>query len=151
MLETRIARQQSASGRYVRWSLPFPSLVLIMSTAGNRWVRCDQASIKARRGADLPSRSVFFLSQFLTSMLWVGVAERHGRRVVLFSSLLGTAVSLSLFGTSKNLKFAIVVRLAQGLFNGSSFSCSTESKQLSNLRRSGRCCEGRSAEHRRSY
>lgn len=38
-------------------------------------------------------RSTFFLSQFLTSLLWVSVAERHGRRAVLFSSLLGNVSS----------------------------------------------------------
>ncbi|KDE03849.1 hypothetical protein MVLG_05672 [Microbotryum lychnidis-dioicae p1A1 Lamole] len=62
--------------------------------------------------------SVFFLSQFLTSLLWVSVAEKHGRRAVLFTSLLGNGVTLMLFGTSKNLGTAISVRLGMGLFNG---------------------------------
>ncbi|KAI5479840.1 major facilitator superfamily protein [Pseudohyphozyma bogoriensis] len=62
--------------------------------------------------------SVFFLSQFLTSLLWVSVAEKHGRRAVLFASLLGNALSLVAFGTSKNLGTAICVRLTMGLFNG---------------------------------
>ncbi|KAL8292602.1 hypothetical protein RQP46_001214 [Phenoliferia psychrophenolica] len=62
--------------------------------------------------------SVFFLSQFLTSLLWVSVAEKHGRRAVLFSSLLGNAVTLALFGTSKNLGTALSCRLAMGIFNG---------------------------------
>ncbi|KAM0750505.1 hypothetical protein T439DRAFT_289689 [Meredithblackwellia eburnea MCA 4105] len=61
---------------------------------------------------------VFFLSQFLTSLLWVSVAEKHGRRAVLFSSLLGNAVTLALFGTSKNLGSAICIRLGMGVFNG---------------------------------
>jgi len=61
---------------------------------------------------------MFFLSQFLTSLLWVSVANKHGRRVVLFSSLLGNGLSLMAFGTSKNLKSAIATRLAMGLFNG---------------------------------
>ncbi len=61
---------------------------------------------------------MFFLSQFLTSLLWVSVANKHGRRIVLFSSLLGNGLSLMAFGTSKNVKTAITTRLAMGLFNG---------------------------------
>ncbi|SCV73276.1 BQ2448_7202 [Microbotryum intermedium] len=67
--------------------------------------------------------SVFFLSQFLTSLLWVSVAEKHGRRAVLFTSLLGNGVTLMLFGTSKNLGTAISVRLGMGLFNGKFTRC----------------------------
>lgn len=63
--------------------------------------------------------SMFFLAQFLTSLLWVSIAERHGRRAVLFASLFGNAVSLMLFGTSKNLGSAICIRLGQGIFSGS--------------------------------
>ncbi|GAA5910999.1 hypothetical protein JCM6882_006744 [Rhodosporidiobolus microsporus] len=62
--------------------------------------------------------SVFFLSQFLTAMIWVGVADKHGRRAVLCASLVGNALSVIAFGTSKNLGTAITTRLALGLFNG---------------------------------
>ncbi|CAD6887054.1 unnamed protein product [Tilletia controversa] len=62
--------------------------------------------------------AVFFFAQFLTSMLWASVANKHGRKVVLLVSLLGNCATLILFGTSKNLKTAILVRLTQGLFNG---------------------------------
>ncbi|KAK0556466.1 hypothetical protein OC846_001163 [Tilletia horrida] len=62
--------------------------------------------------------AVFFFAQFLTSMLWASVANKHGRRVVLFTSLIGNCISLILFGTSTNLRMAIAVRLTQGLFNG---------------------------------
>lgn len=62
--------------------------------------------------------SVFFLSQFLTSLLWSNVSNKHGRRVVLFSSLLGNAITLLLFGSSTTLGMAICARLGQGVFNG---------------------------------
>ncbi|KAH9462374.1 hypothetical protein Pst134EB_006270 [Puccinia striiformis f. sp. tritici] len=62
--------------------------------------------------------SVFFLSQFLTSLLWSNVSNKHGRRVVLFSSLLGNAITLILFGSSTSLGMAICARLGQGIFNG---------------------------------
>lgn len=62
--------------------------------------------------------SAFFFAQFLTSLLWASAAEKHGRRAVLLVSLAGNAISLVLFGMSTNLKMALSVRLAQGLFNG---------------------------------
>lgn len=62
--------------------------------------------------------SVFFFAQFLTSLLWASIADRYGRKMVLLASLLGNAATLCLFGASTNLKMALTVRLAQGLFNG---------------------------------
>ncbi|KAJ9099285.1 hypothetical protein QFC21_004166 [Naganishia friedmannii] len=62
--------------------------------------------------------SVFFVTQFLTSVLWSQVADKYGRRAVLFSSLLGGAIFLMLFGMSKSLAIAILIRLAQGIFGG---------------------------------
>ncbi|PWN53900.1 major facilitator superfamily MFS-1 [Violaceomyces palustris] len=62
--------------------------------------------------------SVFFFAQFLTSLLWASVAEKRGRRFVLMVSLVGNAASLVLFGMATNLPTAIMIRLAQGLFNG---------------------------------
>lgn len=62
--------------------------------------------------------AVFFLSQFLTAMIWVSVAEKHGRRAVLCASLLGNGLTVMAFGTSRNLGTAICTRLAMGLFNG---------------------------------
>ncbi|KAF8758652.1 Major Facilitator [Rhizoctonia solani] len=62
--------------------------------------------------------SVFFISQFLTSLLWSSLAERFGRRVVLVSSLLGSGFTCIAFGMSKSFKFAVFVRLLQGAFGG---------------------------------
>ncbi|KAG2059734.1 hypothetical protein BDR06DRAFT_905245 [Suillus hirtellus] len=62
--------------------------------------------------------SAFFLTQFLTSLLWATAADRHGRRLVLTLSLLGSAVTVLLFGTCTSLRQAITVRLLQGIFAG---------------------------------
>ncbi|KAI0056222.1 major facilitator superfamily MFS-1 [Artomyces pyxidatus] len=62
--------------------------------------------------------ATFFLTQFLTSLLWATVADRHGQRLVLFISLLGGSLTCALFGTSKSLKQAVVIRLMQGVFAG---------------------------------
>ncbi|RDX45232.1 major facilitator superfamily MFS-1 [Lentinus brumalis] len=62
--------------------------------------------------------STFFLTQFLTSLLWATVAAKHGPRVVLTISLLGSAVTCCLFGTSTSIQQAIAIRLMQGVFAG---------------------------------
>ncbi len=54
----------------------------------------------------------------MTSLLWATVAETYGKRVVLFISLFGSAVTCSIFGTSTSLKQAITTRLLQGVFAG---------------------------------
>ncbi|KAG9085326.1 hypothetical protein FS749_004530, partial [Ceratobasidium sp. UAMH 11750] len=62
--------------------------------------------------------SVFFITQFITSLLWATIADKHGRRAVLFVSLLGNALTCTFFGFATNLPQAILIRLAQGVFNG---------------------------------
>ncbi|KAF9653498.1 major facilitator superfamily MFS-1 [Thelephora ganbajun] len=62
--------------------------------------------------------SSFFLTQFVTSLLWATVAEKHGQRIVLLISLIGTAVTCFLFGTSTSMNEALVIRLLQGTFAG---------------------------------
>ncbi|PKI84356.1 hypothetical protein MVES1_001715 [Malassezia vespertilionis] len=62
--------------------------------------------------------SAFFLAQFLTSLLWTSAAEKRGRRNVLQISLVGSTVSLLLYGVAPNLTCAIFFRLCQGFFYG---------------------------------
>jgi len=61
---------------------------------------------------------MFFITQFVTSLLWATVAEKYGQRAVLFVSLLGTAISCTAFGTSKSFSEAVLIRLLQGVFAG---------------------------------
>ncbi|WFD18929.1 hypothetical protein MCAP1_001142 [Malassezia caprae] len=62
--------------------------------------------------------STFFFAQFLTSLMWASVAEKHGRRFVLQLSMVGNSLALVAFGLSGNLWAAILFRFAQGFFNG---------------------------------
>ncbi|KAF5371092.1 hypothetical protein D9757_010815 [Collybiopsis confluens] len=62
--------------------------------------------------------AMFFLSQFLTSLLWATLSERYGRRIVLVITLFGSAVSVTAFGLTKSITQAILLRLAQGVFAG---------------------------------
>lgn len=45
--------------------------------------------------------SVFFITQFFTSLLWSSIADKYGRRLVLVISLLGSALCKSHKATSK--------------------------------------------------
>ncbi|KAG9313618.1 hypothetical protein JVU11DRAFT_5950 [Chiua virens] len=62
--------------------------------------------------------AAFFLTQFLTSLLWATVADKHGPRTVLFLALFGSTVTVSIFGTCTSFRQAFVVRLLQGIFAG---------------------------------
>lgn len=62
--------------------------------------------------------SMFFITQFATSLLWATAAEKHGRRNVMVISLLGMAITCTLFGTSRSYSEAVVIRLLQGVFAG---------------------------------
>ncbi|KAH7341068.1 hypothetical protein B0J17DRAFT_344352 [Rhizoctonia solani] len=62
--------------------------------------------------------SVFFIAQFLTSLIWSSLAERFGRRIVLVTSLVGSGLTCIAFGMSKSFSFAITIRLLQGAFGG---------------------------------
>ncbi len=63
--------------------------------------------------------SAFFVTQFLTSILWATIADKHGRRAVLFLSLLGSSLTCAAFGTSRTFPEAVTIRLLQGIFGGS--------------------------------
>lgn len=51
-------------------------------------------------------------------ILQATVADKYGRRLVLFVSLLGTSFTCCAFGTSVTLREAIAIRLLQGIFGG---------------------------------
>ncbi|KAG9030073.1 hypothetical protein FRB95_004607 [Tulasnella sp. JGI-2019a] len=63
--------------------------------------------------------SMFFITQFFTSIFWATIADKHGRRAVLGISLLGNALTCFAFGTARSYPEAVVIRLMQGVFNGS--------------------------------
>ncbi|KAH7098281.1 major facilitator superfamily domain-containing protein [Auriculariales sp. MPI-PUGE-AT-0066] len=62
--------------------------------------------------------AVFFLAQFVTSLVWSSLEGLVGRRAVISVSLFGSAVSCVLFGLQTTFTGAIVVRLIQGVFGG---------------------------------
>ncbi|KAF8720814.1 hypothetical protein AX14_010713 [Amanita brunnescens Koide BX004] len=91
-------------------STPF---ILFMVKSFNQFN--DEAAIAFWTGILVSS---FFLTQFITSLLWATIAEKYGRRAVLVTSLLGTSITCVVFGTCTTIQEALCVRLLQGVFGG---------------------------------
>ncbi|KAF8503894.1 major facilitator MFS-1 [Hysterangium stoloniferum] len=126
----------AASGPQGVYSTPLPKLPMIVLsiTMLGEFLSANvctpfllfmvEGFLKDRPEADVGSWtgilvSTFFLSQFLTSLLWATVADQHGQRAVLFVSLLGSGLTCLAFGTSRTLNEALAIRLLQGVFAGS--------------------------------
>ncbi|KZO94216.1 major facilitator superfamily MFS-1 [Calocera viscosa TUFC12733] len=99
-------------GEFLSANVSTPFLLFMVESFG---VAEDEAQVGYLTGV---LASVFFITQFFTSLLWSTVANKHGTRAVLFVSLLGNAITCVIFGTSRSYSEAIVIRLAQGVFNG---------------------------------
>lgn len=99
-------------GEFLSANVAMPFLLFMVKGFGEI---SDEAQIAFWTGILV---SAFFLTQFLTSLLWATAADRHGRRLVLTMSLFGSAVTVLLFGTCTSLRQAIAVRLLQGIFAG---------------------------------
>ncbi|VDC00276.1 unnamed protein product [Peniophora sp. CBMAI 1063] len=93
-------------------SMPF---ILFMVEGFSEFKDDDEADVGFWTGILV---STFFLTQFVTSLLWATVADKHGARLVLTVALFGGSLSCALFGTSTSLRQAICVRLVQGIFAG---------------------------------
>ncbi|KAG1776793.1 hypothetical protein EV702DRAFT_1106564 [Suillus placidus] len=99
-------------GEFLSANVAMPFLLFMVKGFGEI---SDEAQIAFWTGILV---SAFFLTQFLTSLLWATAADKHGRRLVLTLSLFGSAVTVLLFGTCTSLRQAIAVRLLQGIFAG---------------------------------
>jgi MFS family permease len=61
---------------------------------------------------------VFSLSQFFTGIAWGRASDRFGRKPVILVALTCTMIGTLLFGFSRSLLWAFIVRSLQGLSNG---------------------------------
>lgn len=62
--------------------------------------------------------TAFALCEASTGMLWGRISDKVGRKPVLIMGLIGTALSMILFGFSTNMWFALAARALGGLLNG---------------------------------
>ncbi|EMD35508.1 hypothetical protein CERSUDRAFT_157305 [Gelatoporia subvermispora B] len=99
-------------GEFLSANVSAPFLLFMVEGFGDF---SDEASVGYWTGI---LAAMFFLTQFLTSLLWATIAAKHGQRIVITISLLGSAVTCFLFGTSTSLRQAIAIRLMQGIFAG---------------------------------
>ncbi|GAB1199155.1 hypothetical protein APSETT444_008501 [Aspergillus pseudonomiae] len=62
--------------------------------------------------------SAFTFAEFSTGMFWGRMSDKIGRKPVLIMGLIGTAISMIVFGFAPNLPTAMVARALGGLLNG---------------------------------
>lgn len=62
--------------------------------------------------------SSFTFAEFSASMFWGRMSDKIGRKPVLIMGLMGTAISMIVFGFAPNLATAMVARALGGLLNG---------------------------------
>jgi MFS family permease len=66
--------------------------------------------------------SAFTLAEFATGVLWGRLSDKIGRKPVLLTGLVGTAISVLIFGFAPSLPVALMARALGGLLNG--YACS---------------------------
>jgi MFS family permease len=62
--------------------------------------------------------SAFTFAEFSTGVFWGRLSDKIGRKPVLLTGLIGTALSVLIFGFAKNLYVALIARAIGGLLNG---------------------------------
>ncbi|KAI0966857.1 major facilitator superfamily domain-containing protein [Xylaria arbuscula] len=62
--------------------------------------------------------SAFTFAEFSTGILWGRLSDKIGRKPILLTGLVGTALSVFVFGFAPNLAVALIARAIGGLLNG---------------------------------
>lgn len=62
--------------------------------------------------------SAFTLAEFATGVMWGKLSDKIGRKPVLLAGLIGTAISVLIFGFAPSLPVALFARAMGGLLNG---------------------------------
>lgn len=62
--------------------------------------------------------SVFALAESMSSSIWGRLSDKYGRKPILLCGLIGTGISMMIFGFAKDLQTALIARALGGLLNG---------------------------------
>ena len=62
--------------------------------------------------------SAFAFAEFTTGMMWGGISDKFGRKPVLIMGLVGTMLSMLIFGFAKSFPVALIARAVGGALNG---------------------------------
>ncbi|KAI8944925.1 MFS general substrate transporter [Xylaria longipes] len=62
--------------------------------------------------------AAFTFAEFSTGILWGRLSDKIGRKPVILTGLVGTALSVLVFGLAPNLTVALIARAIGGLLNG---------------------------------
>ncbi|KAH8151023.1 uncharacterized protein LAJ45_04724 [Morchella importuna] len=62
--------------------------------------------------------SAFAFAEFTTGMMWGRISDKYGRKPVLIMGLVGTMLSMIIFGFAKSFPVALLARAVGGALNG---------------------------------
>ena len=62
--------------------------------------------------------SAFAFAEFSTGVVWGRLSDKVGRKPILVGGLIGTAISMMVFGFATSLPVALLGRALGGLLNG---------------------------------
>lgn len=116
--ETRI---WSVHRRIRRWILDRHSRYVTLSVDTSYSLTTRSLKLFSHSIRDLPALGELVVdNSFYPLLIYpkATVAEKHGQRTVLLISLIGSAITCFLFGTSTSMNEALVIRLLQGTFAG---------------------------------
>lgn len=75
--------------------------------------------------------SAFYAGRFFSSTLWGHVADRHGRKVVIYVAVVSNGLLTLLLGFVRSFEMAVAFRFLTGLLNGMLGVCKVVATELS--------------------
>ena len=74
--------------------------------------------------------SAFAFAEFSTGVFWGRLSDKIGRKPVLIAGLIGTLISMLVFGSASSLPVALIGRALGGALNGYAAIAGTSKQQM---------------------